>query len=213
MPRHAHTPQMVQATRQRILAQATELIGGEGFEAFSMRRLARRLGMTVANIYNYYPNKNALYLDIQTKGFEQLQRAFIQVSTVEAAAGAQLVGFARAYVRFALEHPQHYQVMLGSNTPKYADYVDTKHEPLARREKRAAVALIDLTEQVLRRVAAPALSGEPPRIRAIRLWSALHGVVSLALNRVLAEVSDQPEEIIEAVIASLVRDVTAGAAV
>ncbi|MEZ4549411.1 MAG: TetR family transcriptional regulator [Desulfobacterales bacterium] len=35
----------------------------------SMRKLAGRLKMTAANIYNYYQNKDDLYLAIQTRGF------------------------------------------------------------------------------------------------------------------------------------------------
>ena len=60
MPRAALSPAVILATRQRILAEATALIGAVGFDAFSMRRLAERAGKTVANIYNYYPNKNAM---------------------------------------------------------------------------------------------------------------------------------------------------------
>ena len=53
MPRPAHSALAVQVTRLRILDASTELLCAEGFDGFSMRKLAKRLSMTVANIYNY----------------------------------------------------------------------------------------------------------------------------------------------------------------
>ena len=207
MPRAAHTPQVVEATRRRILDASTELLCAEGFDGFSMRKLAGRLGMTVANIYNYYPNKNAIYLDVQTRGFELLQDAFREVRGRHEEPLARLLGYARAYVDFGRRRPEHYQVMLGSNTPKYADYVDTALEPLASREKRAAVAVLDTAEATLRE--AIAASGRsitvPPRTLVLRLWITLHGLVSLLNNRVLAEVDDAPDAILDGMLADALR--------
>ena len=114
-----------------------------------MRKLGDRLGMTAANIYNYYANKSELYLDIQTRGFLLLNESFAVVLERTSDPVERLVGFAWAYVDFGLTHKDYYDVMLGRNTPKYTDYVGTALEPVARREKETAVAVIDLVERVI----------------------------------------------------------------
>lgn len=47
-------------SRQEILEEATELLRHEGFRAFSMRRLARRLGTAPTAIYTFYEGKDEL---------------------------------------------------------------------------------------------------------------------------------------------------------
>ncbi len=37
-----------------------------------MRKLGRRMNMTAKTVYNYFVNKNEIYLHLLTKGFELL---------------------------------------------------------------------------------------------------------------------------------------------
>ena len=69
MPKPVRSPEEIEEIRNRILDTATTLIYEQGFDNLSMRKIASRLGMTAANIYNYYANQDALYLSIQIKGF------------------------------------------------------------------------------------------------------------------------------------------------
>jgi AcrR family transcriptional regulator len=48
------------ATRQRILAAASDVITERGFKAASMREIARRAEVGDATIYNYFPSKEKL---------------------------------------------------------------------------------------------------------------------------------------------------------
>jgi AcrR family transcriptional regulator len=47
-------------SNERILACATDLIDGEGAEAFTMRHLGGRLGVSAMALYRWYPNREAL---------------------------------------------------------------------------------------------------------------------------------------------------------
>ncbi len=195
-------PEEVQLVKEEILEAASDLICTEGFDAFSMRKLGDRLGMTAANIYNYYASKNELYLDIQTQGFLLLNRSFALVLQRTSDPVKRLVGFVYAYVDFGLTHKDYYDVMLGRNTPKYADYVDTALEPVARREKETAVAAIDQTERIILDAIEQNDLCLPfsARVYAIRFWSNLHGLVSLMHTRVLREVTEDAQEIIDAIV-------------
>lgn len=46
--------------RERILRTAYELFAGGGFEAVSMDRVAEKAGLKKANLFHYYPTKEAL---------------------------------------------------------------------------------------------------------------------------------------------------------
>ena len=74
MPRPQRKPEEVEAFKEEILAQALHLIVRHGFDGFSMRKLAARLGIAAKTIYNYFNNKDELYLVILTRGFEDLHR-------------------------------------------------------------------------------------------------------------------------------------------
>jgi len=203
VPRRAQSPEVFQARKLQILQIATRVISAEGFDALTMRRLARSADMTAANLYNYYSNKNELYLAIQMRGFEQLFAEFAAVAAEPADPLDQLEAFVRAYVAFGRDNPETYDVMLGRNTPKYADYVGTSDEPAASAEKRAAMAVIELAESVLQ-TAADSRGIQLPhgaRLLTMQVWATLHGVVSLLNARVIQEVTDTPDALIDSIVA------------
>ena len=62
MPKTTRAAEEVIGIKDRILETALQHLIEDGFEHFSMRKLAARLGMTAANIYNYFTNKDEIYL-------------------------------------------------------------------------------------------------------------------------------------------------------
>lgn len=58
-------------SRQRILNEATLYIDEEGIPALQMRILAKRLGISVGSIYNYYPTKGSLIVDVIASYWER----------------------------------------------------------------------------------------------------------------------------------------------
>jgi AcrR family transcriptional regulator len=50
--------------KERIRLAAVQLFTRQGFAGTSMKELAQALGMVAANLYNYYPNKEAILLDV-----------------------------------------------------------------------------------------------------------------------------------------------------
>jgi AcrR family transcriptional regulator len=48
--------------REKILETASQLFAAEGYEAVSMRRVASEVGVTQANLYHYFKNKEDLIL-------------------------------------------------------------------------------------------------------------------------------------------------------
>ena len=88
-------------SRERIATMALALLDDEGLEQFSMRRLARRLGVGVMSLYRYYSSKDEL--------FSELARQVFGTAPPEPAAGEtwreRLVGLAASFRCLLLTHP------------------------------------------------------------------------------------------------------------
>jgi AcrR family transcriptional regulator len=142
---------------RQIVAAARELLEQEGFEALSMRRLARRLGIRAPSLYEHLPNKQALEAALISEGFAEWAELAEQAIDE---GGDALAAIGRVYRVFAKRHPHLYRLMTDRPLP---------HELLKPGvEQRAAQPVID------------AAGGDPDVARA--LWSFAHGMVINELN-------------------------------
>ncbi len=212
MPKIPRSQEDRELIREKILDEALALISEHGFTSFSMRKLASRLGMTATTIYNYYSNKDELYLMILTKGFDMLYQRFAGIYESACDPARKLQDMVRAYIDFGINKAHYYNIMFTSDAPKYRDYVGTEIEPVAFFEKQTALKLIDITSRALQDVISMTKCMPPDQTRyfVIKLWSTLHGIIALYNSRVLPEVDDNPEQIIEQVARDLLKPVIAG---
>mgnify|MGYP000644120636 CR=1 FL=1 len=186
------SPAAVESVRERIILEAASLINEVGYADFSMRKLGARLGVAAKTIYNYFTDRDELYLKVVTKGFEMLYDRFSEARASHDAPFMRLDAMARAYVSFGFGNPHLYSIMFSLGTPKYADYVGKKHEALAAHQNAVALESAVLARELLEKVMKTSRRsrGDDPDYRLMQLWSALHGIVSLSLSRVTLEVGD-----------------------
>jgi AcrR family transcriptional regulator len=90
---------LVAVRRDHILDVATQVFAAKGFEAATIREIARLAGVADGTIYTYFKNKAALLLGILDRLNETRQRRE-HLSLPE---GAKLVDFARAYMHHRFE--------------------------------------------------------------------------------------------------------------
>jgi len=205
MPKAPAAPEVVEAVRERILREALAIINEEGYANLSMRKLAKRLGFTAKTIYNYYSNKDELYLMVLIKGFSDLAREFREACRSSADPLAKLSAAMHAYVRWGIGNKHYYNIMFSMDTPKYRDYRGTPMEPTADRQNRIALEIAEIAMAILKEVADTIHSiteGEIP-YRLMQLWTILHGVVSLSISRVTLEVWDF-RQIIEPILSEAI---------
>ncbi len=198
MPKAIRSPEEVETVKHDILTTALKLMCDEGFSALSMRKLAARLKMTAANIYNYYENKDDLYLAIQTRGFQMIVDRFEAIYDSDKPTREKLYYMMHAYFKFGVENPDYYEIMFSRNTPKYADYKGTPMEPTAFIEKQTALKVSEITTRTILDLydENEAIEESEALYRTIAVWSTLHGVVNLFNSRVLQEVEEASEELI-----------------
>jgi AcrR family transcriptional regulator len=199
MPKTTRTAEEVIGIKDRILETALQHLIEDGFEHFSMRKLAARLGMTAANIYNYFTNKDELYLFIQTRGFEMLYNLMYKAYKRPAVPKKKLENMIRAYLKFGMDNPEYYEIMFSRNTPKYADYKGTPMEKVALFEKQTALKSANITIQALSDLFAnnKTVHLDNIRFRMLQIWFTLNGMINLLNSRVLQEVEDHVDAIIK----------------
>jgi AcrR family transcriptional regulator len=96
--------------REEILDAARELFLKYGYENVSMRKIAEKIEYSPTTIYLYFKDKAEILDTLCDETFNRLWKIMVDI---EHGAGDPLTRLRRqglAYIRFGLEHPNHYQV-------------------------------------------------------------------------------------------------------
>lgn len=156
-----------------------------GAEAFSLREVAREVGVSANAAYRHFEDKGALLTAIAVSGFERLASSMQEAMLAAGPKGAAVARFnavARAYVDLAQEHPQLYRLMFGS---------------AGRACLAAEGALVGPTPGAILGHVLDELVEEEATSKArregaeVHVWSAVHGFASLAHSGPLAELSPE----------------------
>lgn len=212
MPRTKRSPDAVDAVKQDILKAALELMTRHGFDGFSMRKLGSRLGISAKTIYNYYKNKDELYLAILTEGFQQLYDRFSLVFSSTNDPFERLKALGREYLDFGLSNANIYNLMFTWHVPKFRDYVGTPMEPAAKIELETALRVSEVFMDAIRATAEhdEAMPENEARFHMIRLWSQMHGFVAGLNNTLLDYMHEHPaalkERLLERAMAHFKQD-------
>ncbi|MFJ3672316.1 TetR/AcrR family transcriptional regulator [Streptomyces sp. NPDC090106] len=172
--------------RRAILAAALDVIGADGPAALSLRDLARRAGVSHAAPAHHFKDRAGLLTAIAAEGFGLL------ATTIGEAADLKDAGV--RYVRFAREHPAHFQVMFAPELLRPDDLELVTARALATDALRGAVAPVRAEEY-----------GVDTRLAGIAAWSLAHGFATLLLSRNLdgAVGERDPEEVFRTLAATL----------
>lgn len=160
------------ALRGALLDEALELIRELGPEGFTLRELARRLGVSHAAPYRHFVDRGALLTAVAALGCDEL-RAAIRAG-LEAAGPdlrARFLAGGYAYVRFALDRPAHFKTMFES--PE----VDTGDPMYMEATARCRGILIEFIGDGQRK--GLLVEGDPEEM-ATPVWAMHHGLASLA---------------------------------
>src|SRR6201998_2380703 len=100
--------------RAVILTEAARLVAERGADGVSLRELARSAGVSHAAPAHHFTDKRGVITALASEGFQLLTEALAE-------ARGHFADAALAYVRFAIEHPGHYQVMFNKSLLDAAD--------------------------------------------------------------------------------------------
>ncbi|MFF7386218.1 WHG domain-containing protein [Streptomyces griseoluteus] len=149
--------------RRAVLSAALDVIAADGPGALSLRDLARRAGVSHAAPAHHFKDRTGLLTAIAAEGFGLLADALRE------APGLREAGV--RYVRFAREHPAHFQVMFSPELLRPEDLELTTARALAGEALSQAVTTVD-----------PGDRGPDARLAGMAAWSLAHGYATLLLG-------------------------------
>ena len=160
--------------RERIIDAARRLFVAEGYERTTLRRIAEDIEYTPGTIYQYFKDKDAILYALHQHGFEELSRRMTEVVVGVAHPREALERIGRAYVRFAADNPELYDLMFIAQATSRA--MDDDAWPEGAR-----------SYDLLRGLVSAAIDGGwivpgDPEATAFLLWSTAHGMASLSIR-------------------------------
>jgi AcrR family transcriptional regulator len=164
-----------QELRRAILDAAGELFLEQGYERFSLRKVAERVGYSPTTIYLYFRDKDDLLFNVVDEGFVRFSQQLMAEAERQEDPWERIIALGRAYVAFGLENPVYYQLMFMQRT----DFL--MHPPAGESQPRIA------SFQVLRQAIQQAIDagilrpGDAENYSDV-LWALVHGMVSLAIT-------------------------------
>lgn len=163
-----------QHLRETILQAAGELFLQSGYEQFSLRKVAERIGYSATTLYLYFKDKDELLFALAAEGAEWFCAALDAAEASSEDPLRQIEAIGRAYVAFGLRHPAHYRLM-------FMQRGDFLIKPLPGTDRLTLEAFGNLGRAVQRAHAQGGIRISDPVATANVLWAGVHGLVSLAL--------------------------------
>ncbi len=211
-------------TSAEILRIAVELLVEGGPSAVALRSIARRIGMTPAALYGYFPTRDDLVTELVAQMYDDLLAAVERGRDSASDPAGRVLGWAAAYRQWALENPGGFRLVYGDPVPGYRAPTEG---PSVEAEQRACAALSDLVARVWpddRREdggfrfadfapelveAARAVDPEvPPAAVAftLRAWGRIHGLVALEVHGHLDGLTDRVGDLHRAEVVALLAE-------
>lgn len=97
-------------SRDRILGCACELYLKDGLDGFSMRKLARQVGVTAPALYRYYENKEHVLADVVREAYREFT-GYLYRALEGRTPWERMTRAGSGYLEFALEHPRWYEIL------------------------------------------------------------------------------------------------------
>jgi AcrR family transcriptional regulator len=166
--------------REEIIAATKDLLAeSASSDAVSIRAVADAVGVTPPSIYLHFADKDSLIEAVVADVFNELDAAM-----VGAAAGLDqpidvLCAYGLAYVRFAIEHPEHYRLA----TMELRGTAGPQEAPSPIDHVLADSAFNHLASVVVTCMTAGIFAPGDPVPVTLELWAAAHGIASLMIAK------------------------------
>jgi AcrR family transcriptional regulator len=165
----------VKPLRDEILEISRSMLFKDGYKSLSMRKIAKKAGVTATSIYLYFENKDHLLHTLIEESVEDLSRYIEGKALPVGNSIDRFKAIIRGYVEFGLKFPEKYEIIYKVKSDSMARYPKEKF----RKARRAYELLVKTIEESVEN---GQMDVEKPLIAAYSIWAQLHGVVSVISN-------------------------------
>jgi AcrR family transcriptional regulator len=123
--------------RGEILAAASKMFADRGYEAVTLREIAKDIGYTHAVIYQYFPDKWHILAELSRETIGLMVQNFDAIAAKYPAPKERLLATSRGLIQFCTAHPQQFRnVFFGPenrNGVRAGQYINDLGAPLFQR--------------------------------------------------------------------------------
>ncbi|MGB5092129.1 MAG: TetR/AcrR family transcriptional regulator [Parvibaculum sp.] len=170
--------------REQIIAAARDLFTTRGVDNVSMRKIATRVGITQAAIYQHFEDKAAILFALSEGFFQGMIANFVARLDPTLEPLAAFRASLKAYVEYGLSRPEEYRlVFMTSNSQIVGTGHRTPPDMSGEAQSDAGkIAFSILHDRVRELVETGQIRGNDPDAMAEAIWAAGHGIVSLLIT-------------------------------
>lgn len=160
--------------RTALIIAGLAVLREENVAGLTLRKVARRAQVSHAAPYRHFADKSELLAAIAEEGFNLLGLALETATTETASAKDLFMQAAFAYLTFARQNPDHFQLMFGSYIPNITAYPSLDD---------AADQSFSHLQLFVERMQSVSNSSNLGKERlAIAFWAMLHGIAMLTVE-------------------------------
>ncbi len=174
-----------------LLSQSPALIVEMGLEKFTLRELARRIGVTHAAIYRHFSDKRDLLVELSRIGHIQFAQALSRCHHEKL--DTTMENLARCYYRWAVANPGLYAVMFGPRLNEDKQYPELE---------TAIAGTLTTVDKIFM---AHGFTAKRSRELCVGMMTLLHGYTDLiTLHRIRAATQRQAESFLKQAMSAFV---------
>lgn len=170
--------------RASLIQAAGEMLNEEGIEALSLRKLADRVGVSRTAPYHHFKNKNELLCAIAEQGFTYWHNTLENIlQQQDVPLREKYRDFVLAYIRYAADNPEMYDLMFGRVIWKTNSQTDALKEVAYPCFQNQIKLTRDWQQKGF-------LSADYDTLRLTQVtWGTLHGIARLLIDGIFADAS------------------------
>lgn len=154
-----------------LVQEGAFLLAELGIEGFSLRKLAKRTGVTVAAPSHHFGNAKGLLTAIAAKAFERLADQMQDAALSAQSPQDAVLAMCRAYIEMRLREPGYAAVMFRLDLLNATD----------RHFRRCAFHAFDLLEEAFAKAVPSTASPAEISTGAKAIWATTHGLTNLPM--------------------------------
>ncbi|PDH34876.1 MAG: hypothetical protein CNF02_02305 [OM182 bacterium MED-G28] len=159
--------------KESLIDVAVKLIDSNEVELLSLRSLAKEVGITPSAVYNHFPNKDALMLEIKIRLYDEFNKFFESRCNRTNDPEQDLLEVCIVYYYFSQDYPSRFQFLFSYIFP-----MEWSNPELVELSCRTLVRTRKLILEIYDKYNVP-VSDEKVVNTSLLVWAQLHGLVAL----------------------------------
>ena len=168
--------------KEEIFSVAKEIVSEQGIENLSIRKIAKKIGYSPGNIYQYYQNKDAIVEDILKEGYIKLIKS-INIEPEKNLTIVKLIKFKfENYAKAALEIPEIYREIMINSSRNILKYTGI----FQKNKKQKGIQQLEMyLDKAVEKKEIKAINTQEV---SVILWSSIVGII---LRSIIEKVEDE----------------------